>query len=57
VVVTHGIEEAVVLGRTLVVMRRGLSPLVIDNPLYDRPDPRSEADFGAVCASLRRALA
>jgi NitT/TauT family transport system ATP-binding protein len=57
VVVTHGIEEAVVLGRTLVVMRRGLSPLVIDNPLYDRPDLRSEADFGAVCASLRRALA
>lgn len=56
VVVTHGVEEAVVLGQTIVVMRRGLSPVFIDNPLFGLPGLRSDPAFGPFCQSVRRVL-
>ena len=56
VVVTHGIEEAVVLGRTIVVMTKAGPPRLLENPLFGRPGLRSDPEFGPFCQQVRLAL-
>jgi ABC-type nitrate/sulfonate/bicarbonate transport system ATPase subunit len=59
VVVTHNIEEAVLLGRQILVL--GQPPIsalrVVDNPCEDLSIFRQEADFHAQCSELRNRLA
>jgi len=59
VLVTHSIEEAVYLGRTLVVMtpRPGRIAAVVDNPGMGSADYRQTEAFYAKCAELRGLLA
>lgn len=56
VVVTHGIEEAVVLGQTIVVLTKAGPARVLENPLFGRGDLRSDPGFGPLCQRVRRAL-
>lgn len=56
VVVTHGIEEAVVLGQTIVVLAKGYPARILENPLFGRSDLRSDPAFGPFCQQVRRAL-
>ena len=59
VVVTHSIEEAVLLGRYILVL--GRPPVrvaqMIDNPCSGRASYRQESDFLAQCQELRHRLA
>lgn len=59
VLVTHSIEEAVYLGRRVVVMtqRPGRVAAVVDNPEMGEPGYRSTETFYATCAQLRTLLA
>ncbi|MDO8962914.1 MAG: ABC transporter ATP-binding protein [Coriobacteriia bacterium] len=59
VLVTHSIEEAVYLGRRVVVMtpRPGRIAAVVDNPRMGDPDYRQTDAFYAKCAELRAVLA
>ena len=57
VVVTHGIEEAVVLGQTIVVLTKAAPPLRLANPLFGQPRLRSDPRFGPFCQEVREALA
>jgi ABC-type nitrate/sulfonate/bicarbonate transport system ATPase subunit len=59
VLVTHSIEEAVYLGRSVVVMspRPGRVAGVVDNPGMGGPGYRQTEAFYAKCAELRRLLA
>jgi ABC-type nitrate/sulfonate/bicarbonate transport system ATPase subunit len=59
VLVTHSIEEAVYLGRTVVVMspRPGRVTAVVDNPGMGEPGYRQTEAFYAKCAELRALLA
>lgn len=56
VVVTHGIEEAVVLGQSIVVMEKARPPQILLNPLFGRPELRADPGFGPFCQQVRRAL-
>lgn len=56
VVVTHGIEEAVVLGQTILVLTKGAPPLALSNPLFGLSDLRSDPRFGPFCQQVRQAL-
>jgi len=56
VVVTHGIEEAVVLGQTILVMTKAAQPRRLVNPLFGLPDLRSDPRFGPFCQLVRQAL-
>jgi NitT/TauT family transport system ATP-binding protein len=59
VLVTHSIEEAVYLGRTVLVMspRPGCISAVVDNPGMGSTDYRQTEAFYAKCAELRSLLA
>jgi NitT/TauT family transport system ATP-binding protein len=59
VLVTHSIEEAVYLGRSVVVMspRPGHVVTVVDNPGMGGPGYRQTETFYAKCAELRSVLA
>jgi len=56
ITVTHGIEEAAVLGDQVVVLRKGDAPAVLDSPLTGAPDRRGHPEFGPFCQQIRRAL-
>lgn len=59
VLVTHSIEEAVYLGRRVVVMtpRPGRIAVVVDNPRMGDPEYRESDAFHAKCVELRGLLA
>jgi ABC-type nitrate/sulfonate/bicarbonate transport system ATPase subunit len=58
VLVTHNIEDAVFLGRKIMVLGQPphSAPNVIDNPQAGRQDYRTQPDFFAQCASVRRRM-
>jgi NitT/TauT family transport system ATP-binding protein len=58
VLVTHHVEEAVYLGRKIVILtgRPGIINTVIDNPLFGGTDIRSSHDFFQLCLGLRQKL-
>lgn len=55
--VTHDLEEAALLGRTIVVMKEGRIVKRLDNPFYGRPHLRESLDFYRFCLEIRRWLA
>jgi NitT/TauT family transport system ATP-binding protein len=59
VLVTHSIEEAVYLGRKVLVMspRPGRIAAVVDNPGMGAEEYRQTEEFYEKCAELRRLLA
>jgi NitT/TauT family transport system ATP-binding protein len=59
VLVTHSIEEAVFLGRRVVVLtpRPGRVAAIVDNPGMGEPGYRDAPAFYERCAELRRLLA
>lgn len=58
IVVTHNIEEAVYMGRRLLVLRRPphRQPLIVENPAAGRSDYRLHAEFQARCNEVRELL-
>lgn len=58
IIVTHSIEEAVILGRRVMVVngRPGSIATILDNPTFDRPDQRTDPEFFETCVRLRRIL-
>ena len=58
IVVTHNIEEAVTLGRRVMVLGgRPASVInILDNPTFGSPDQRVRGDFFAMCVQLRGIL-
>ncbi len=59
VLVTHSIEEAVFLGRRVIVLspRPGRVSAVVDNPRMGEPGYRNTSEFYERCVELRRLLA
>lgn len=59
VLVTHSIEEAVFLGRRIIVLtpRPGHLAAIVDNPEMGQPAFREAPGYYARCAELRRLLA
>jgi ABC-type nitrate/sulfonate/bicarbonate transport system ATPase subunit len=58
IVVTHNIEEAVYLGRRLMVLRQPphREALLIENPAAGQLDYRQHPDFQAICSQVRQVL-
>lgn len=58
VMVTHNIEDAVYVGRKILVLSQPphTQPLIVDNPLAGAPDYRSQPAFYEQCAALRRMI-
>lgn len=58
VLVTHSIEEAVFLGRHILVMGRdpGRTLALLDNPRAGSADYREQEEFFAACKAVRRAV-
>lgn len=56
VLVTHNIEEAVFLGRRILVVSRApiRSGLLVENPRAGQPDYRHEPAFYALCSEVRQ---
>lgn len=53
---THNIEEAVFLGRTIIVMNDGKIKKTIDNPVFGKPGLRKDPAFYAMCTKVREWL-
>lgn len=58
ILVTHHVEEAVYLGRKIVIMSAfsGTVNTVIDNPLFGVEDIRNHQDFFQLCLTLRKMI-
>jgi len=58
ILVTHHVEEAVYLGRKIVIMSAfpGTVSTVIDNPLFGVEDIRNHQDFFQLCLTLRKMI-
>lgn len=56
VVVTHNIEEAVYLGRYILIMKEGKLQDVISNESYEKKVSRDELEFVEMCQKVRKAL-
>jgi len=58
ILVTHHVEEAVYLGRKIVIMSAvpGTINTVIDNPLFGVEDIRNHQDFFELCLTLRKMI-
>ncbi len=51
--VTHDLEEAALLGQTIVVMKEGRVVTRLDNPFYGRAHLRESLDFYRFCLEIR----
>lgn len=51
--VTHSVEEAAVLGDTVIVMAEGEIRSVFENPLKNEKAPRESSSFYQICNELR----
>lgn len=51
--VTHDLEEAALLGETIVVMKEGRVVTRLDNPFYGRAHLRESLDFYRFCLEIR----
>jgi len=58
ILVTHHVEEAVYLGRKIMIMSAfpGTASTVIDNPLFGVEDIRNHQDFFKLCRALRKMI-
>jgi len=58
ILVTHHVEEAVYLGRKIVILSAapGTVSKVIDNPLFGVEDIRNRQDFFQLCLELRKTI-
>jgi len=58
ILVTHHVEEAVYLGRKIVIMSafQGTVNTVIDNPLFGVEDIRNDQKFFELCLTLRKII-
>ncbi len=56
VLATHSIEEAVFLGRTIIVMKNGKIKKAIENPVFGKAGLRNDPDFYKMCAGVRGCL-
>ena len=56
VMITHSIEEAVYLGQTIVIMKRGGILHRIDNPYFGDEDLRSKSEYYNLCNEVRQLL-
>ena len=58
ILVTHHVEEAVYLGRKIVILSAapGTGSRVIDNPLFGVEGVRNQQDFFQLCIELRRII-
>ena len=58
ILVTHHVEEAVYLGKRIVILANspGVVSQVIDNPLFGSADSRLRPEFFQLCIDLRRKL-
>ncbi len=54
--VTHSIEEAVLLGGSILVMAQGRIRSRVDNPCFGLPDARDAQAFHDLCRIIRREL-
>ncbi|WZU00138.1 hypothetical protein MGH68_10980 [Erysipelothrix sp. D19-032] len=53
IIVTHNIEEAIFLGKRILIMDRGEIVHEFDNPIYDLEEARHDIRFYEVCLELR----
>lgn len=56
ILVTHNIEEAVILGKKIVVMKDGMIVKIIDNQYYGMSEIRKNYDFFDKCNEIREIL-
>lgn len=56
VLVTHNIEEAVLLGQKIVVMGQGFIRSIVANPCFGLDDAREQSVFYDLCRQVRREL-
>ena len=56
IIVTHNIEEAVILGKRIAIMDNGEIKKIIDNPYYGQMNIRKEYKFFDKCNEIRSLL-
>lgn len=58
VIVTHAIEEAVLLGKKILLLGSppNMDAVIIDNPMANTKDFRSTSDYNRICRKLRKMM-
>lgn len=56
IIVTHNIEEAVILGKKVAIMDDGEIKKIIDNPFYGQAHVRKSYEFFNMCNEIREEL-